>query len=186
MQTQPKLVTFLLQSLGYLWYLALFLVLIPGLLYHLGLGLDYLVIDSWLGSVRVGSILPSVLLDILTVFLILLGAVLIVEAGSLLVREGETFPFSVVSHKHARPAKLIQNGLYKRVRHPMLLGYLVVLMSWGVYLRSPSVVFWLVPITGMVILEYLLMTEEQQLRKWFGDEYARYRSRTSVLIPGLF
>lgn len=172
-----------LQFYGYLWFLIFFVLLLPAVLIFIGGGVDYLVFLHWLGlSFKVDPIIAQTL-DLIAVVVAVIGLGIIVEAALTLLRNGDTFPFSVSLHKHSRPSKLVQSGVYRQVRHPMLLGYLMVLEGLGILLRSPSMVLWLVPLVGAVLLEYLLLTEEKNLERWFGPEYKVYQKKTSLLIP---
>lgn len=178
----------LLQSFGYLWYLIFFVLLIPALLYHMSASIDYLLFGKFLEwGVDLGAanqfIGPFADLFAATVFIV--GAAIIIDASVLLWRNNNTFPFSVVAHKHARPNKLIRHGLYRHIRHPMLLGYAIALIGVGIYLRSLTMVVWLVPLMVAVILEYLLVTEERSLARWFGLEYQAYKRKTALVLPKL-
>ncbi|MBX9685469.1 MAG: hypothetical protein K2X27_02130 [Candidatus Obscuribacterales bacterium] len=73
----------------------------------------------------------------------------------------------------------VVRGLYKYVRHPLMLGFLIA--------------FWVTPnMTLGHLLFALLMTvyifigvihEERDLARSLGDNYASYRERTSMIIP---
>jgi len=77
----------------------------------------------------------------------------------------------------------MQSSVYRHIRHPMLLGYLIALEGLGILLRSPGIVLWLTPLVGAILLEYLVYTEEASLTRWFGSEYQVYKEKTSLLIP---
>jgi methanethiol S-methyltransferase len=79
------------------------------------------------------------------------------------------------------PSGLVVRGLYHWVRHP---------------LYSAGLVFiWLTPLMTSNLLAFNLgatvylvvgaMFEERKLLREFGQDYARYRARTPMLVPGL-
>lgn len=172
-----------LQFYGYLWYLIFFVLLLPALLVYMGSSIDYLVFQNWLSLNFQVTLMTAQILDLIAAILGVIGLAIIIEAALTLFKDGDTFPFSISLHKHARPEKLMQSGVYKHIRHPMLLGYLIALEGLGILLRSPSVVLWLAPLVGAILLEYLVNTEEASLMRWFGSEYKVYKEKSSLLIP---
>jgi protein-S-isoprenylcysteine O-methyltransferase Ste14 len=81
----------------------------------------------------------------------------------------------------AGSSQLVAHGLYRWVRHP---------------LYSAGLVFiWLTPLMTSNLLAFNLgatvylvvgaMFEERKLLREFGQEYASYRARTPMLVPGL-
>lgn len=80
-----------------------------------------------------------------------------------------------------RPSRLVTGGLYRYVRHPLYTAGLLFL--------------WLTPVMSLNVLTldlsltvYILIGawfEERKLLREYGDEYAEYRRRTPMLIPGL-
>lgn len=183
-----KVEKLLLQFLGYLWYLIFFVVLIPALLYYMGASIDYLLFNKFLEwgiNLGVANQFIEPFADLAAAAVFIVGAAIVIDTAALLWRDGDTFPFSVIAHKHARPQKLITHGLYRHIRHPMLLGYAIALIGVGIYLRSLTMVVWLVPLMVAVTLEYLVVTEEKSLTRWFGKEYQAYQQRTALILPKL-
>ncbi len=79
-------------------------------------------------------------------------------------------------------AGLRQDGMYRRIRHPIYTGVLLVML--GVVLRSPGwwpLFWWLVL---LAILSGKAMWEERMLTRQF-PEYAGYRRRTGRFLPRL-
>jgi protein-S-isoprenylcysteine O-methyltransferase Ste14 len=72
-------------------------------------------------------------------------------------------------------------SLYRLVRHPLYVGWLII--------------FWAAPVMTTAHLVFALMTtayilvairlEERDLVQLFGDDYVRYRRRTGMLLPKL-
>jgi protein-S-isoprenylcysteine O-methyltransferase Ste14 len=85
------------------------------------------------------------------------------------------------SGKQYSPPQFRLTALYRIVRHPIMLGFIIAfwatpLMSWG-HLLFAAVT------TAYVIIAVHL--EEQDLRAAFGSEYQNYQQRVSMLVPWL-
>jgi protein-S-isoprenylcysteine O-methyltransferase len=81
--------------------------------------------------------------------------------------------------------RLVETGLYRRVRHPGYLGQLLVLAGVGVALAS-----WL-SIAAMIVFAFVAFrrrigVEEAALQARFAGQYEAYRRRTRRLIPWLY
>lgn len=78
-------------------------------------------------------------------------------------------------------AKLVVTGLYRLVRHPiytagLLFIWLMPVMTWNLLALNLGISLYIV--IGAVLEERKLLVE-------YGDEYAAYRRRTPMLVPGL-
>ena len=81
--------------------------------------------------------------------------------------------------------RLITEGVYSRVRHPMYaalflyaIGQALVLPNWVV---GPS---YFVAIG--ILFAFRIRAEERMMLETFGDEYAAYVARTKLLVPGIW
>ena len=72
-------------------------------------------------------------------------------------------------------------GFYKLVRHPLYLGWLVIF--WAAPVMTAAHLAFALATTVYVLFAILL--EERDLARDFGADYAAYRHRTPMLIPGL-
>ncbi len=81
--------------------------------------------------------------------------------------------------------RLITQGVYRRVRHPMYtalliysIGQVLVLPNW---IAGPSTLF-----TVGILIAFRLRAEERMMREEFGAEYVAYMAKTKRLVPGLW
>ena len=81
--------------------------------------------------------------------------------------------------------RLVEEGLYQRIRHPGYLGQLLVFLGVGLALANwLSIVGLLVPVTvGFV---WRIRVEEAALRVRFAERFDGYCRRTRRLIPWLY
>lgn len=80
-----------------------------------------------------------------------------------------------------RTGRLVTAGLYRVVRHPLYTFSLLVLwLSPKVSLNS-----FLLYVSLTVYILIGIYFEERKLLREFGDDYARYKTVTPMLIPGL-
>ena len=81
-----------------------------------------------------------------------------------------------------RPTALETGGWYARVRHPLLLGVVAILIGEAVTTRSLALLgyalaYWL------WLHVFVTWREEPQLRATFGEAYSRYAARVPRWIP---
>jgi methanethiol S-methyltransferase len=77
------------------------------------------------------------------------------------------------------PPPFSQRSLYRWVRHPLMLGFILAFwsaptMTWGRLLFSAVTTVWIL---------IAIQIEERDLTHFLGEPYRRYRARTPMLIP---
>ena len=77
--------------------------------------------------------------------------------------------------------RLITNGVYSRIRHPLYLGEIT--RNLGLTLILSSLYGFAIVLVGGLFLPFRIEIEERMLLKEFGQEYEEYRKRTKKLIP---
>ena len=69
---------------------------------------------------------------------------------------------------------LVTSGLYRFSRNPIYVGFVFILLGWGVYLQNPVS---LLCVFGFILYmnRFQIEPEEKSLEKKFGDEFKRYK-----------
>lgn len=102
----------------------------------------------------------------------------LVTAGILRLRRQLTaFPRPVPG------GRLIEDGAFALVRHPMYGGAVIAALGWGLAMASP------VALAGAVVLGVFFDLKSRREEAWLGEQfagYAAYRRRTRRLIPWLY
>ena len=111
--------------------------------------------------------------------------------GAYLMKRGEGSGFGAFSwgiggprHESMRnPERLITTGPYTLTRNPMYMGHAIFTAGLALATRSPFAI--LLCIYHGWYLHQRALQDEQALSQRFGEEYARYRERTPLWLPGL-
>lgn len=81
--------------------------------------------------------------------------------------------------------KLVSNGVYNRVRHPMYAAFWLWGLAQAVLLPN-----WIAGFAGLIGFGTLFFLrvghEEQMMLDTFGEEYRDYMKRTARVIPGIY
>lgn len=92
------------------------------------------------------------------------------------------FKFDIVFRQEQR---LKDDQLYSLCRHPSYTAMMIVILAYAITTHS-----WIIGSLGLLSawfgFQYRIYHEELALKKQFGEEYIRYRSRTSMWFPNPF
>lgn len=72
-------------------------------------------------------------------------------------------------------ASLVVRGVYRISRNPMYLGFLLVLIGWGVFLGSITSLM-LLPVFVIYMNRFQIVPEERYMREKFGEAYRHYEA----------
>ncbi|NNE69339.1 MAG: hypothetical protein HKN29_03120 [Rhodothermales bacterium] len=147
-------------------YVSVFCLLFPVLLIETGLRMDVL----WPVRISVAAHIGG--------FVMLTGLGLVIWSMLLLALQGRGLPIS-----HLPPARLVRSGPYHLFRHPIYVGFTIVVLGLGLTLSSFWVLFLSVPLLVALWLAYVLFLEEPLLRRRFGATYRTYASRRPLIVP---
>jgi protein-S-isoprenylcysteine O-methyltransferase len=81
--------------------------------------------------------------------------------------------------------RLLDTGLYSRVRHPSYLGAIIAFSGFGLALDNLLSLALVVVVTPCLYL-YRIREEDAALLPAFGEPYRAYCARTKRWIPGLY
>jgi methanethiol S-methyltransferase len=87
-----------------------------------------------------------------------------------------------VGHAFGRPtepAQFTERSLYRVVRHPLMLGFLIAF--WAAPVMSPGRLLFAGVITAWVL--FAIRIEESTLVEMYGEQYEGYRRRVPALLP---
>jgi protein-S-isoprenylcysteine O-methyltransferase Ste14 len=79
--------------------------------------------------------------------------------------------------------RLIESGIYARLRHPIYAGLILGSLGWSALTRSPAAV------VVAVVLAAFLDAKSRREEAWLLDRYpayAAYRLRTKRFLPGIY
>ena len=81
--------------------------------------------------------------------------------------------------------RIMDTGLYSRVRHPLYGGFILEWMAPPLLMGSP-VGFLLLTLPLAIVILLRIPKEEALLIEAFGDDYRAYMARTKRLVPGIW
>ncbi|MFX0173328.1 MAG: methyltransferase family protein [Candidatus Hodarchaeota archaeon] len=131
-------------------------------------------------------IMNQILSPLITALISITGSVLLILGGMLLllgrIQLGEYGgPRIVIEDKH----QLITTGIYKCIRHPIYLGFLLLIFGYSVAFGSCLMTI-IISFSFFLIFRSRMDIEEKLLVSEFGEKYLGYMKRTKRLIPFLY
>lgn len=87
------------------------------------------------------------------------------------------------SRIHASGGELVNEGVYRYVRHPQYLGLMIVIA--GLLIQWPTILT-IAMLPFLIIMYYrLAKREEKEALEAFGERYEEYKRRTPMFLPSI-
>ena len=77
--------------------------------------------------------------------------------------------------------RLVTTGIYKCMRHPMLFGLTLLPLGWALLLGLPTFITLIAPLEMLFIVFMVMVFEEMEVKKKFGDEYRAYAQKVPMV-----
>jgi protein-S-isoprenylcysteine O-methyltransferase Ste14 len=126
---------------------------------------------------------PFSLLQIISWVLLIISTILVFQSfyllkkhGGIRIRENETTNF-----KFENTNILVNDGIYKYIRHPMYSSLLFLCL--GAFSKSISLYTTLLTVIAILFLILTAKTEEKENIKFFGYSYEEYIKETKMFVP---
>ena len=149
---------------------ALFFAVAPGVVAGL--------VPWWLTHWQVrGPLAHGALLRVAGLIMLVLGAIVLVQAFARFVAEGHGTPAPV-----APTERLVVGGLYRYVRNPMYLAVVAVIAGQGLGLNQP-VLLGYAAVVWVTVASFVRLYEEPTLARQFGAQYQAYRRAVPAWRP---
>ena len=137
------------------------------------------ILSFLIGSTRTGRIYHWDMFFIMGILLIAAGLFIRIKA-ILTLNKYFTYVVSKIDDH-----KLIETGLYKRIRHPGYLGQIIIFIGISCALSNwLSIALMFIPV--MIGYLYRIKVEEKFMEDQMGEVYINYQKRTNKLIPLIF
>lgn len=151
--------------LAMLFGLALFIFAIPAFI-------------LWLGTIfNLGPMLPVSLAHTISLVCFIIGLPWMLSAVFWQLFAGKGTPVPLIPTKY-----FLQNGPYKYVRNPMIMGFFLYILGWAFLANS-----WLALVAAALVQALLFMEikfiEEPELTKRFGIAYLEYKKEIPFMFP---
>jgi protein-S-isoprenylcysteine O-methyltransferase Ste14 len=120
-------------------------------------------------------------------WILLIASIYVVLAGILLMKKiGKPRESRSDESLYAfeKTSELVEQGIFGYIRHPLYSSLL--LLTWGVYLKQPTLLLLPVAAASSVFLYFTAWFEEKEDIRHFGDAYREYMKKTKRFIPFLF
>lgn len=123
------------------------------------------------------TLLPHNISIVISIICFVFGVPWMLSAVFWQLIRGKGTPVPIVPTK-----KFLQNGPYRYVRNPMMLGFFLYLLGWT-FLFDNVGAFLTATVIIILLLVELKKIEEPELEKRFGDAYREYKKEIPFLLP---
>ncbi len=132
----------------------------------------------WVGNVFMKQpVMPVLKAQIISVVLFAIGVPWMVWAIIWQLVKGKGTPVPVVPTKY-----FLQNGPYRLVRNPMMLGFFLYLLGWAFRWNLVGSLIAAIGVEALLCFE-IKFIEEPELTSRFGDAYREYKKETPFIFP---
>ena len=111
------------------------------------------------------------------IVLLVAGAALVLETTARFALEGRGTPAPI-----APPSRFVVRGSYRFTRNPMYVGVLAVIVGQALLLGREVLFIW-AGAAALLFHLFVVLHEERELARRFGDEYEDYRRRVGRWLP---
>lgn len=122
--------------------------------------------------------------EIVEPVLFLSGVVLIALGLIVSAKASQAISVSTVADMRTdRRPQLVTDGIYSRIRHPLYLATILLLLGMAAVYPFTNVLVFALSLSGYVLVGAWL--EERKLVVHYGREYLEYRKKAGFILPGL-
>jgi len=122
--------------------------------------------------------------EIVQPVLFLSGVVLIALGLVVSAKASQVISVSTVADMRTdRRPQLVTDGIYSRIRHPLYLATILLLLGMAAVYPFTNVLVFALSLGGYVLIGAWL--EERKLVLHYGQEYLEYRKKAGFILPGL-
>jgi protein-S-isoprenylcysteine O-methyltransferase Ste14 len=147
------------------------LIYVPAFILFFGwIALRVRVYDKDIGLLPEWTLLPGIVLMII-------GGMLCLVCVGIFIVKGKGTP-AVFDP----PTEFVAIGPYKYVRNPMYIGGFILLIGFGLFHRSLSILILFIVLFFLFHL-FVVFVEEPQLEKRFGKSYIEYKNSVKRWVP---
>ncbi len=116
--------------------------------------------------------------------LFLSGVVLIASGLIVSTKASQVISVSTVADMRTdRRPQLVTDGTYSRIRHPLYLTTILLLLGMAAVYPFTNVLVFVMSLSSYVLFGAWL--EERKLVQLYGQEYLEYRKKAGFILPGL-
>lgn len=136
-------------------------------------------VEHWFDS-------PFSVPQIISWFCLFISAYLVIEGFRLLRSKGKSDSSRTGRdlYKLEKTTKLVNEGIYRFIRHPLYSSLLF--LALGIFFKLVSILSFILIIAACLFLTFTAKNEEKENYEYFGDAYQSYKQNTKMFIPYLW